>query len=685
MAGIVPIKTFGYRNLSLFTESIKTMNTLKYLSILSIFLCTILQGYSQVQEKPGSDIWEMVQLDTFPYLRSLDGAYKTADVSLLSLFIAKNTPNTPLADAIAQAYYYNLLVERYAICDSIILSIQKTDTAYINLLGHMALRDYVPCFGVSSPACDSIRMKVYPILKEASIKSELMPKDQWKWLYQYIDTTSAFAQSQLQLLKADDSLQYKVLPSWEGGILAFKIKEGKQNLLISNGVKKPIQILELDSNDHWKDITASTNLDIMPGGHSLYNIDYNNDGLDDLFILRKSSNFKSPATYRSSLLMNKGDGTFEDVTFQLGLDDIKRPNCACWSDINGDGKLDVFIGNEFISSAWMVQNEDGIFENQSFSYNVLTNKKNVMNCLITDLNGDNKKDLLLSLRGDSNIVYIQDLVDNQYIIFKNKTDNYDIKEPVLSQLILPFNYSLDGKQEILIQSDYNDIQAITADVLNGKDTIDADPSYFMIQHNDTVYKTIASPEVSLIRAGVVIENFENILLLGGGGKNTESLYPMIQYQLSKDGHQISISTPENWPAYVHSMTAYADSLDQPILVVKGGGNYPFMVNRTMSYQIKMPESGKFVRLFDYSKSIPGSTVEFDFINAKGKKHSLLKTVKPLDSKGFNALQEWFWVADGTSIKNIIVEEKSSVQKEETPTIETPSKKKKDKKKKKSKK
>jgi hypothetical protein len=650
------------------------MNILKYFSALLLVLSISHNGYSQDLEKPGAELWKMVQIDTFPFLRSMDAIYMSADVSLMSLFVAKNTPGSALSNVIANAYYYNLLAGRTAICDSIIKSVQKSDTAYVNLLGHIALKDFVPCFGVSTPYCDSIRMKIVPLLKEASIKSELMPKDQWKWLYQLIDGTTLFNQSQTKLILSKDSLQNVAHASWEGGVLSFNIKEGKQNLLISNGVRKPVQVLEINNHGQWMDITASTHLDLMPGGHQLYNIDYNGDGLDDLFILRKSSSFKSPAIYRPSLLLNLGNGTFEDIAVKVGLERLPRPNCACWSDINGDGKLDVFIGNEYISSAWMVQNEEGIFENQANSYNIVTNKKNVINCLITDLNKDGKNDLMLSLKSDSNLVYIQEMVNNQYRIFKEHTDKYDIKEPVISKEILSFDYALDGNQEILVKADYNDNYDATADILTRKDTIDSEPSYFMTRNNEENIKFIASPEVSLMRAGVVLENHENIVIIGGGGQNTESLYPMFQYEISPKGHAISIALPENWPAYVHSMTAYADSLNQPILIVKGGGNYPFMVSRISSYQIGMPEAGKFVRLFDYSKVNPGSLVKFDYTDTEGKVHPLTKTVKALDSKGYNALQEWIWAAKGAEVKNIEVDGKAILPFKEVQSIDTPSKK-----------
>lgn len=662
------------------------MNTLKYFSTLLLVLSISHHGYSQDVQKPGAELWKMIQVDTFPFLRSMDAIHMSANVSLMTLYISKNTPGTPLANPIANAYYYNLLAGRTAICDSIIQSIPTTDSAYLNLLGHIALRAYVPCFGISSAHCDSVRTNIVPLLKEASLKSDLMPKGIWKWMYQFIDSSTLFIPSKTKLIPVNDSLQNRAHASWEGGVLSFKIKEGKQNLLISNGARKPIQILELDSLGHWKDITASTHLDLMPGGHLLYNIDYNGDGFDDLFILRKSSSFKSPAIYRPSLLLNQGNGTFEDIAEKVGLGKLPRPNCACWSDINGDGKLDVFVGNEYSSSAWMVQNQDGVFENQANSYNIVTNKKNVINCLITDLNEDGKKDLLLSLKGDSNLVYIQekDLIDNQYQIFKRQTDHYDIKEPVLSQEILSIDYALDGIQEILVQADYTDNYEAISDILNRDESLDAEPSYFMTKYNEENIKFVASPEISFIRAGVILENYENTIIIGGGGQNTESLYPMIQYEISPKGHEVSITLPENWPAYVHSMTAYADSLNQPVLIVKGGGNYPFMVNRTMSYQIRMPEAGRFVRLIDYSKVTAGSLVKFNYIDVEGKAHPLSKTVKVLDSKGYYALQEWIWVPKGAEVKDFEVDGKPILPFVEVQAVEVPVKNKKEKKAKKKK-
>lgn len=659
------------------------MKILSKFSILGIiFLICILPINLKGQESNHTDLWNIIQKDTFPFLRSYEGIYKAADASLLPVLLLKSGKKVD-HNAIAQAYYYNLLAGRFAVCDSIISDLSPSDSSYLNLLGHIALKEYVPCFGIQSPGCDSVRNAVYPLLKEAAEKSNLMPAAQWKWMASVIDGTQKLSNSKIELIPVEDSLENVSAPSWEGAIIQFKLKPEKQNLLISNGPRKPLQILELDSNQHWTDISISSGVNLIPGGHLVYNVDYNVDGLDDIFILRKSSDQRSPAKYFSSLLLNNGDGTFKDISKEKGLDNIRRPMCACWDDINQDGRPDVFIGDEFTPSTWMIQKEDGSFENHASGFNILTNRMYIQGCLLTDFNNDGLKDLYLSLRRDSNRLYIQEPINKEYFYFKDQAEKYDLKVPAFSSEFIAFDFGLDGQKEILIQSDYLDIHQIIADVLNGKDTIDAEPSLFFTILNDTTYKYFTQPEIPLIKAGVILEYPENSFLLSGGGKNTEALYPMFVFEFNKKEHSTSISIPDRWPAYVHSATAYADSLDQPVIVFKGGGAYPFMVNRQVSYQVKMPEPGKFVRLFEYSNAQIGTLVTFDYYDKEGNVKKLSREIQTLDSKGYSALQEWLWTPEGCRVENIQYAKKATAAKQEKqPAPEAPSKSKKGKKSKK---
>ncbi len=77
--------------------------------------------------------------------------------------------------------------------------------------------------------------------------------------------------------------------------------------------------------------------------------DYNNDGWLDLFVVNEAGPIsmtaeevqKSPA--RCALYLNKGDGTFEDVIEQSGIDFRGWGMAAKWSDYDNDGWLDLFI------------------------------------------------------------------------------------------------------------------------------------------------------------------------------------------------------------------------------------------------------------------------------------------------------------------------------------------------------
>ena len=64
--------------------------------------------------------------------------------------------------------------------------------------------------------------------------------------------------------------------------------------------------------------------------------DYDGDGFTDLLI----TNYGHNVLYR-----NRGNGTFEDVTRKAGLDAAGLYTSAVWFDYNNDGKLDLFVGH----------------------------------------------------------------------------------------------------------------------------------------------------------------------------------------------------------------------------------------------------------------------------------------------------------------------------------------------------
>ena len=79
--------------------------------------------------------------------------------------------------------------------------------------------------------------------------------------------------------------------------------------------------------------------------------DYDDDGDPDLYVANDFG--------RNNLYRNNGDGTFDDVARQLGVEDLGAGMSAAWGDYDNDGDLDLYTANMWSSAGQRITSSAG--------------------------------------------------------------------------------------------------------------------------------------------------------------------------------------------------------------------------------------------------------------------------------------------------------------------------------------
>jgi hypothetical protein len=164
----------------------------------------------------------------------------------------------------------------------------------------------------------------------------------------------------------------------------------------------PMHFFHNNGDGTFSDRTSAAGLSDQTGGLNLIQADYNNDGCLDALVLRGAW---EQLGQRKSLLRNNCDGTFTDVTKQSGLAvPATNTQAAAWADINNDGLLDLFVVNESGPSQLFLNKGDGTFEDISHSAGIdrAAFSKGVA---AVDYDGDGYVDFYVSNMGSSNFLY----------------------------------------------------------------------------------------------------------------------------------------------------------------------------------------------------------------------------------------------------------------------------------------
>jgi hypothetical protein len=110
-------------------------------------------------------------------------------------------------------------------------------------------------------------------------------------------------------------------------------------------VGRPLRLFRNRGDGRFEERTLQAGLEGITGGLNMIQTDYNNDGRPDIYLMRGAW-LAELGKLPDSLLKNNGDGTFSDVTEEVGLLSFHPKLSAVWFDANKDGWLDLFVGCE---------------------------------------------------------------------------------------------------------------------------------------------------------------------------------------------------------------------------------------------------------------------------------------------------------------------------------------------------
>ncbi|PCE63634.1 VCBS repeat-containing protein [Sediminicola luteus] len=127
----------------------------------------------------------------------------------------------------------------------------------------------------------------------------------------------------------------------------------------------------------FKDITDSAGI-LNKGGWSsgVTMVDINNDGHLDIYVC-KTLYDESPDLRKNELYINNGNGTFTENAAKWGLDDVWRTMDSVFLDYDNDGLQDVFIVNQPPNPGFLSPLRGQNWLQPQFSCRLLKNKGNV--------------------------------------------------------------------------------------------------------------------------------------------------------------------------------------------------------------------------------------------------------------------------------------------------------------------
>jgi hypothetical protein len=419
----------------------------------------------------------------------------------------------------------------------------------------------------------------------------------------------------------------------------------------------PLHYFHNNGDGTFTNRASQAGLSDQLGGLNIIQADYNNDGCVDLLVLRGGWEFAR----RRSLLRNNCDGTFTDVTAESGLlEPVYSSQSAVWADIDNDGKLDLFIANENGPSQLFLNKGDGSFVDISHEAGIdrTAYSKGVVS---VDYDNDGYPDFFVSNLNGPKFLYH----NNGDRTFTEVSQEAGLGLPWMSFAAAFFDYDNDGWPDLVVTGFFSSVEEVARSYMGLPRKGETLKLYKNMR--DGKFRDVTA-EVGLDRVFMPMGfNFGDIdndgfldLYLGVGNPSFGALMPNVLLHNQEGKRFVDITTSSGTGAMAkgHGI-AFADlnnDGDEDIFVVMGG---PDLGDRYTSRLFENPgrHGNDWISLrlvgVKSNRGAIGARISVTVEN-QGQHRTIWRTVGTGGSFGGSPLQQHIGLGKSARIENLEV-------------------------------